>query len=266
MCKLELLTLPQPGCKDVRACLFVSPWSGCLIFCYVSVFACYPYVFFMSLQAESWTTSGTHTVWTSTVTHSSTALRCILGAFSFTQNLFVFVLFFLLDVKMDNTVTHTHMQTAINYKPTQSWVKECRQTPELWVSSGTGPLGQLRYEPGDGSSRRMPPLVFASTRVHACVRTHTQRETTHVPTYTKADLSLLFLTHMHTMTHSQLSARSSHSQMHSWAHVCAGWTDADGWERWGGAPGTFAHPTHDSTQTAVHVCMLRDFVYTFHFV
>lgn len=52
-------------------------------------------------------------------------------------------------------------------------------------------------------------------------------------------------THTHSWTH--ISHTHTHTQMHSWAHVYTGSTDADRWERLGCAPGIFAHPTHQST-------------------
>lgn len=125
-----------------------------------------------------WSTRGTCAVWTeassSTVTHHSTVLKRRVRC---TSHLHLNKPYFCL--MLEQTIkSHTH-----NYKPTLSWVTECRQTPELWVSSGIGPLGQLRYEPGDGSSRRMPHWSPRCSNTH----THTERETTHVPTCTKAD-------------------------------------------------------------------------------
>ncbi len=74
---------------------------------------------------------------------------------------------------------------------------------------------------------------------------------------------------MHTITHSQLSAHWSHKQVHSWAHVGAGWTDADRWSRWGWARAAFACRAHRSPfhtdPTACRLCT-RSFCVIFTFL
>lgn len=111
-------------------------------------------------------------------------------------------------------------------------------------STGTAEVRTRRWKQQENAT--LVPSTPPNTHP-CCTSTDTEREITHAPTCTKTDHYLLFLSHMSTMTHSQLSSHSSHTQMHSWAHVCTGWTDADRWERWGCAPGTFAHPTHQYT-------------------
>ncbi len=179
---------------------FPERWQCLYDVLFVHIFACYK-TFFMWFVWCRDPTRGTRAVWTEastrTLTHHSLQRRVLCTSLLHLHKPFFLLLFFL-DVGTDNAVTHTHRTINTHSPGSQSadthQSYECRLASVHWDSWGTNQAMEAA-----GECHISPPCC---TNTH----THTERETTHVPTCTKAEYCLLFLTHIRTMTRSQLSA------------------------------------------------------------
>lgn len=102
--------------------------------------------------------------------------------------------------------THRHSPRSRSADTHQSY--ECRLASVHWNSWGTN---QAREAAGEC---HISPCCCTSTQ------THTQ--TQHMPPHAQkqTDYSSLSLTHVHTMTHSQLSSHWSHTQTHAQLSTC----------------------------------------------